>query len=195
MLIFLTSSAQKFSEFSAVIPECRQLDIDLEEIQGTPEEIVVDKIHKAKNEASFVDDVLVDDVAFYIRALGGFPGPYAKWFHQTVSPSEIYGMVSSIGIYSATAVCMFGYHSRRLGTMLIEGRCEGAIVTPSPEDAYGFDGIFMPSRIVGRVDGCQVFSEVLGVPKRFSEMTVEEKNQHSHRGAALRALSKIMNEE
>ena len=50
--------------------------IDLPELQGTSDEIVIEK---AKHAAKLLNcTVLVDDTSLELNALGGLPGPYIK---------------------------------------------------------------------------------------------------------------------
>ena len=55
-----------------------------------------------------------------------------------------------------------------------EGRVDGNIVWPMRGDhGHGYDPIFMPK----------------GESRTYAEMTMEEKNNYSHRGRALKALA------
>lgn len=55
-----------------------------------------------------------------------------------------------------------------------EGACEGSIgVVPAGEGGFGYDPLFLPDATPGRT---------------MAELSLEEKNAISHRGAALRAL-------
>lgn len=79
-LIFLTSNAGKLREFQAGmsnvpnITVTNRADVDIDEIQGTIEEIAIDKCRRA---AEIIGGpVLTEDTALEFRALGGLPGPY-----------------------------------------------------------------------------------------------------------------------
>jgi XTP/dITP diphosphohydrolase len=62
-----------------------------------------------------------------------------------------------------------------------EGTCEGTIVTaPAGEGGFGYDPVFVPVDV-----------EALGTPKgrTMAELSPEEKNAVSHRGAAARKIA------
>ena len=79
-LTFLTSNAGKLREFQAVMSNLPDLtvtnrgDIDIDEIQGTIEEIARDKA--SMGAAAVGGPVLTEDTALEFRALSGLPGPY-----------------------------------------------------------------------------------------------------------------------
>lgn len=79
-LIFLTSNAGKLREFQTAMSGVPNLtvtnrgDVDIDEIQGTIEEIARDKCRRG---AEIVGGpVLTEDTALEFRSLGGLPGPY-----------------------------------------------------------------------------------------------------------------------
>lgn len=79
-LIFLTSNAGKLREFQAVMANVPNLtitnrgDIDIDEIQGSIEEIARDKASKGAQAIN--GPVLTEDTALEFKALNGLPGPY-----------------------------------------------------------------------------------------------------------------------
>ncbi len=79
-LVFLTSNAGKLREFQAVMSNVPDLtvsnrgDIDIDEIQGTIEEIARDKASKGAQAIN--GPVLTEDTALEFKALNGLPGPY-----------------------------------------------------------------------------------------------------------------------
>lgn len=79
-LVFLTSNAGKLREFQAVMSGVSNLtvsnrgDIDIDEIQGSIEEIARDKA--SKGAAAVGGPVLTEDTALEFKALEGLPGPY-----------------------------------------------------------------------------------------------------------------------
>ena len=79
-LTFLTSNAGKLREFQAVMVDVRNLtvtnrgDIDIDEIQGTIEEIARDKA--SKGAVAIGGAVLTEDTALEFKALNDLPGPY-----------------------------------------------------------------------------------------------------------------------
>lgn len=192
------------------------LSVDLPEIQE------VDTIAIAKNKALLAAQLadgpcLVEDTSLCFHALGGMPGPYIKWFHQTLKVEgtfirpfvlcgRYYGCSSSValaclrdtkqfyltkppsllfqkGLYnilaaypdkSATAVCTLAFSpEKHADPILFTGVCRGRIVPPEPGRGFGWDSIFIPDQ----------------ADRPFSQMTLEEKNALSHRGAAVRQFA------
>jgi len=74
---FITGNANKLKEVKLFLEpaiEVRSQAIDIEEVQGTIEEVTKSKCRKA---AEMVNGpVLVEDTALCYNALGGLPGPY-----------------------------------------------------------------------------------------------------------------------
>lgn len=79
-LTFLTSNAGKLREFQTAMSGISDLtivnrgDVELDEIQGSTEEIARDKCRKGA--AVVGGPVLTEDTALEFRALGGLPGAY-----------------------------------------------------------------------------------------------------------------------
>ncbi|OAA77450.1 non-canonical purine NTP pyrophosphatase [Akanthomyces lecanii RCEF 1005] len=171
---FITGNANKLSEVKAILEpeiEVQSLSIDLEEVQGSVEEVTLSKCQRA---ADIVDGpVLVEDTALCFNALGGLPGVYIKWFLTTIGLDGLNNLLAAYSDKSADAVCTFGYsEGRGKAPMLFQGRCPGKIVPARGPTRFGWDPVF-------EHDG-----------KTFAEMEPEEKNQISHRGRALGKLQK-----
>ena len=172
MLYFITGNAKKFAEAKAIIPEIQQLAIDLPEIQElNPQAILEAKLEAARSqhpEGSF----LVEDTSLELDGLNGLPGPLIKWFLERLGSSGIQELV--VGKSStATARTVIGYASEKGELEFFEGATTGQIVPPNTTESFGWDPIFLPD----------------GSDKRYSEMTLEEKNATSHRGKAFKSLS------
>ncbi|OAR00531.1 hypothetical protein LLEC1_00502 [Akanthomyces lecanii] len=169
---FLTGNANKLREVKAILEpaiEVRSLSVDLEEVQGSVEEVTLSKCQRA---ADIVDGpVLVEDTALCFNALGGLPGVYIKWFLTTIGLDGLNDLLAAYSDKSAVAVCTFGYSGGKgKAPMLFQGRCPGRIVPARGWTRFGWDPIF-------EHDG-----------KTFAEMEPEEKNQVSHRARALDKL-------
>lgn len=86
---FITGNANKLSEVKAILEPAIQVDsqaLDLVEIQGSLNEVTVDKCRRA---ADLVQGpVLVEDTCLCFNALKGLPGPYMYVFF-TPSPNQI----------------------------------------------------------------------------------------------------------
>ncbi|KAH7318785.1 inosine triphosphate pyrophosphatase-like protein [Stachybotrys elegans] len=169
---FITGNANKLREVKAILEpaiEVRSQSFDIDEVQGTVEEVTISKCRKA---AELVNGpVLVEDTSLCYNALGGLPGPYIKWFMTTIGHQGLNNLLAAYEDKSAEAVCTFGYcagpgHE----PILFQGRCPGKIVLPRGPPDFGWDAVF----------------EYEG--QTFAEMPKTEKNKISHRGKALEKL-------
>lgn len=149
---------------------------DLPEIQSMdPHEIMEHKIAAARN---YTDSpFIIEDTGLYFNALNGFPGPLIKWPEKCVGPEGLYRMLHTFPDKSASVRCFVG-----LGNIgepkVFEGRVHGTIVEPAGDSGFGFDYIFKPD----------------GHHRRYSEMSLEEKNRISHRKLAFDGLKKFLDE-
>ncbi|XWW96646.1 hypothetical protein V2A60_004623 [Cordyceps javanica] len=169
---FITGNANKLHEVKAILEpeiEVRSQAIDLEEVQGSVEEVTLSKCRRA---ADLIDGpVLVEDTALCFNALGGLPGVYIKWFLATIGLQGLNNLLAAYSDKSADAICTFGYSEGRGKTpILFQGRCQGKIVPARGSTRFGWDPIFEHES------------------KTFAEMKPEEKNQISHRAMALSKL-------
>jgi len=176
MLYFITSNNNKFEEARAILQmEMEQLDIDLPELQ----DIDAHNVIKAKlNEAMrhHEGEFIVDDVSLVFDALKGeLPGPFIKWFLQSLGAEGIYDFVSKLGDTRATAKLIVGYADGKDNIHFFEGAVEGNIVKPAGE-RFGWDPIFLPK----------------GYNKTYAQMPQDEKNKMSHRHLALTKLKEFL---
>ncbi|KAK0626679.1 inosine triphosphate pyrophosphatase-like protein [Immersiella caudata] len=169
---FITGNANKLSEVKAILEPAIQVEskkLDLLEIQGTLEEVTLDKCRRA---ADLVQGpVLVEDTCLCFNALNGLPGPYIKWFLESIGHDGLNNLLAAYEDKSAKAVCTFGY-SPGPGhePILFQGITGGKIVPARGPTNFGWDPIF-------EYDG-----------KTYAEMEKSEKNKISHRGRALTKL-------
>ncbi|CAJ0568521.1 unnamed protein product, partial [Mesorhabditis spiculigera] len=167
---FVTGNLGKLKEVKEILTEFEivNIDIDLDEYQGTPETIARKKCEDAV--AAVQGPVLVEDTSLCFNALGGLPGPYVKWFLKAVKQEGITKMLAGYEDKSAYAQCVFAY-CEGVGreVHIFDGRCPGKIVEPRGPRDFGWDPCFQP-------DGYEV---------TYAEMDKSIKNQISHRGRAL----------
>ena len=75
---FITGNANKLREVKAILEaagiEVRSQSLELEEVQGSIEEVTESKCRRAADMVG--GPVLVDDTSLCFNALGGLPGPY-----------------------------------------------------------------------------------------------------------------------
>ena len=107
---FVSGNKNKLRELSDIFQkyikdiEIKQLDIDLPELQGLPEEIVRGKLKLALEKAKKLEGpVLVEDTSLCFNAYGGLPGAYIKYFLKAIKPEGLYKMVCAFEDHSAYA--------------------------------------------------------------------------------------------
>jgi inosine triphosphate pyrophosphatase len=171
-LFFVTGNKKKVAEVKAMGLDVEQLGIELPEIQELDaHKIIAGKLHEARthHQGAFI----VEDTSLYIDALQGLPGPFIKWFLQTVGDAGLYKMTEAFGSFSATAKTIIGYSDEQGNIAFFEGEIQGQIIAPRGISRFGWDAIFVPD----------------GHEKTFAEMTDEEKNTMSMRRLAVDKLT------
>lgn len=145
--------------------------IDLDEVQGTIEEVT---IHKAKAAAEAINGpVSVEDTCLGFKAYNYLPGPYIKWFVQSVGLDGLVKMLQGFEDKLARAICTFGYcEGPGKEVKIFQGITEGKIVPSRGPTNFGWDSVFEP----------------VGFEQTYAEMDKSVKNTISHR---FRALDKV----
>lgn len=156
--------------------------IDLPEIQAATTDEVAR--HKARSAYAVLGrPVIVEDAGIELSALGGFPGPFIKFWEKLGGLSSICRALDGTPDRHVTAVCVLAIceGDGDEQTWVAVGRTDGTIAS-EPRGTYGFgwDAIFIPE----------------GETRTFAEMMSDDKDQVSHRrrawtafGAGLRARS------
>ena len=180
---FVSGNKNKLRELNDILNEnfkdiqVKQLDIDLPELQGLPEEIVRGKLKLALEKSkNLKGPVLVEDTSLCFNAYGGLPGPYIKYFLKSIKQEGLYKMASVFKDHSAYAQSIFGLQkNEKSEPHLFIGKTEGEIVSPKGNKNFGLSGwdpCFKPN--------CS--------KKTYAEMEEDEKNKISHRGKSSKAL-------
>ncbi|KEZ40250.1 hypothetical protein SAPIO_CDS8744 [Scedosporium apiospermum] len=164
---FITGNSNKLREVRGILESSIQVqshELDIEEIQGSIEEIAIAKCKKAADLLN--SPVLVEDTALCFNALNGLPGPYIKWFLRDLGNEGLSKLLAGFPDKSAEA-----YHLEALKISVgfnnnIASLPRDINVTPST----GWDPCF----------------EHKG--QTYAEMRPEEKNKISHRALALGKL-------
>lgn len=151
-------------------------NVDLPELQAaTTQQVAIEKVRVAFD--SVRAPVIVEDTGFEIEALGGFPGPFIKFWERLGGLASICRAVDGTANRNATAVCVLGVCIRDGTASAIEGRIDGTIAAePAGAHGFGWDAIFIPR----------------GESRTFAEMTNEEKDRISHRRLAWEILNARM---
>jgi inosine triphosphate pyrophosphatase len=176
---YVTSNAGKFEEACHVLHDwtLEQVPLDLQEIQGSASEIVVAKAYEALS--ILKRPLIVEDISFYLHAIGGLPGPYAKDFLTTLGEQGAYELVHKYDDHSATCVCLAAYIEPEQEPVVFKGETRGTIVAPRGNLRHGavsFNSIFLP-------ENCT---------HTFGEMSMEEHARFSMRYIALIQLKEYL---
>ncbi|OIP06293.1 hypothetical protein AUK41_02970 [Candidatus Berkelbacteria bacterium CG2_30_43_20] len=161
-----------------MIPDVEQLDIDLVEIQELDEHKVIE--HKLLEAMSHHDGkFIVEDTSLYLDCLHGLPGPYIKWFLQTIGNDGLVDITKKFNNNRAYVKVIFGCARDSKTIKYFKGEVKGRIVPVRVKSGFGWDDIFVPS----------------GYTQTYAQMGKEEKNKISMRTIALTKLKEFLNQE
>jgi XTP/dITP diphosphohydrolase len=186
-ICFATNNLNKLAEIQSKVGSAIQL-VSLKEI-GCNEELpeTQDTIEgNALQKAQYVFDnykvpCFADDTGLCIDALNGAPGVYSARYAGPACDSNdnIQKVLKELSgeqnrsAYFKTCIAL----KMDRNPILFEGICKGEILNELKGDkGFGYDPIFMPN----------------GFDRSFAEMTMEEKNNISHRGIATAKLLQFL---
>jgi len=182
-IIFATNNAHKVEEIQAAIGDTVEvvslkeagIDIEIPEPHDTLEANASEKsatIHRLTGGSCFSEDTGLE-----VAALGGEPGVksarYAgedRAFDSNIAKllDKLQGRPDREARFRTVISLVLDGHE-----YLFEGICEGRILeTPTGDRGFGYDPVFAPK----------------GSTRSFAEMSLEEKNQFSHRRKAADQL-------
>ncbi len=183
-IVFATNNANKLREASEILAPLgievisqREAGADCE-----PEENGTTFAENAMIKAKAVYDIVripvfADDSGLCVDALGGGPGVYsARYAPKGQECEKLLEEMKDIPDENRTASfqCVIAYIDDNCN-FTVNGSCVGKIgYEEKGTNGFGYDPVF----VVGE--------------KTMAEMTAEEKNALSHRGAALRALYEML---
>ena len=182
VIFFATNNVNKFDEARRVLAEynvavgmlrVKSLEIQSESLEDIAKASVLDAFEKCRL------PIIVEDAGLFIDVLNGFPGPYAAYAYKTVGNQGLLRLMKNIKARRAHFESAVAYFSAELKSpVCFHGEVIGEIADEkrrgSDRSGFGFDPIFKP----------------LSSSKTFAEMTIAEKNEHSHRARALRKFAK-----
>ncbi|KAG5636968.1 hypothetical protein H0H81_006272 [Sphagnurus paluster] len=176
-LVFVTGNANKLKEVKEILSqgghpiEIDSQSLDIPEIQGTTQEVAKDKCRRAAEITGCA--CITEDTALCYAAFNGLPGPYIKYFMQSVGHEGLNNMLAGFPTKAAWALCTFAYSAGPGSDPIIfEGRTDGSIVPARGPKVFGWDAVFEPE----------------GTGLTYAEMPSEQKHGLSHRGKALEKL-------
>ena len=186
-LILATRNQGKISEFRELLSgfevEIRSLNdfgpiLTVEEDGDTFEENAYKKAHFTAKVLGF--PALADDSGLVVPALGGEPGVRSARYGGE-EPDDLKNNLKLLtameGVTNRMAVfqCVIAIAVPRGPALIYEGKCEGEITQKMEGDqGFGYDPVFYYPPL----------------KKTFAQMSIEEKNQVSHRGKAMAELRK-----
>jgi len=174
MLRFATTNEGKLDEARAHlrgVADVEQFDYDYLEIQSDDLAAIAARGARESFEAlGDSEPVIVDDAGLFIRAVGGFPGPYSAYVESTLGVERVWTLARDLEDRRAAFRSVVAYADQD-GVETFEGTVRGTLVAPRGEGGFGYDPIF-------EYDGTT-----------FAEMTTDEKNAISHRARALSKLA------
>ena len=186
-LIFATNNRNKVAEIQSlvgpnftIIPlKEAGIDIDIPEPHNQLEANALEKAMTIFNMTN--QNCFSEDTGLEILALDGAPGvKSARYAGENSNPQANIDLVLSkmTGVENRTAqfrtvICLIWENQ----TYYFEGICKGQILNNMQgENGFGYDPIFVPD----------------GASKSFANMTMDEKNQFSHRKKAVTQLFEFL---
>lgn len=187
-LVFATNNEHKVKEIKAVVPTSitiitlkeAGINIDIPEPHNTLEANAFEKvrtIHQLTQTNCFGEDTGLE-----VTALNGEPGVFSARYSGQESTSEknIAKLLNKLtqqhnrSAQFRTVVALILNNQEHY----FEGICKGFITTaPAGSGGFGYDAIFVPE----------------GATKTFAQMSLDEKNQYSHRRKAVDKLVTFLN--
>lgn len=182
-LVFSTNNEHKLEEVRAKIGKYYQVlslkdlgdDTDVPETGETLEENALIKANYLWNTYGY--NCIADDTGLEVEALDNAPGVYSARYageHKSSEDNvkklleELQGVENRNARFRTVIALILGGKK-----YLFEGKVEG-VITESPKgtSGFGYDPVFQPN----------------GYDKTFAELTLEDKNQISHRARAIDEL-------
>lgn len=186
-LIFATNNRNKVAEIQSLVGNKYEIiplkeagiDIDIAEPHDQLEANAQEKAMTIFNMTS--QNCFSEDTGLEIEGLGGAPGVKSARYAGENSNAQanidlVLSKMTGIENRSAqfrTVICLIWKDQ----TYYFEGICKGQILSNMQgENGFGYDPIFVPD----------------GASKSFANMTMEEKNQFSHRKKAVTQLFEFL---
>lgn len=170
--VLVTSNVHKWHEAQRILGYAiERVEIDLVEVQA--ENVAAIALQKARDAfARLGRPVIVEDAGFELVGLGGFPGPFIKFWEKLGGLESLCRAADGLADRRARAVCALGICSDA-GSEVVEGAVDGLLALhPRGKSGFGWDAVFVPK----------------GEGRTFGEMSPAEKDAYSHRRRAWERL-------
>lgn len=177
-ITLVTGNPNKAKEMASILgADMRIQACDVTEIQSYDlQEIVRAKAIEAQKIIGGA--VLVEDVSMDVSALGGFPGPFVKFYERSVSHDRSVQIAQALGDDKVVIRCGIGYADGER-FLYAESNLPGRLVSRRGGEGFGFDPFFIPG----------------GYEQTFAEMGLDKKNEISHRRQAVDMMREILKKE
>eukprot|EP01040_Poterioochromonas_malhamensis_P012592 gene12592-13783_t len=181
-LTFVSSNPNKIREVEMLLGESFRWPLtthkyDLLEPQSSPFQISQMKCREAAELTNGA--VIVEDTSLCFNALNGLPGPYIKWFYESIGNQGLFDLLTAYPDKRAEAKCALSFTtgpSQEVFTFI--GVMRGSVVRPTGPQGFGWDPIFQPE----------------GYDRTLAQMSRVEKNKISHRCKAFDQFKAFVSE-
>jgi XTP/dITP diphosphohydrolase len=166
-------------------------------------EVAISKIEQAVShlpkDADSQDLLMIEDAGLFVESLGGFPGVYSSYVHQTLGCEGIIRLLSHLQTEDSIRLAHLRAAEFRAVAVLWDngkryignGVCPGYISEEIEEgNGFGFDPIFVPLDLDsnGRSLSAGEYGVISTDGSSFGAVDIEVKNKFSHRSRALNDL-------
>ena len=172
--VFVTSNEHKWREAQQILGRpLERIALELPEIQAaTTLEVALEKARVAFQQLK--RPLIVEDAGVELKALGGFPGPFIKYWEKLGGLESICRAADGLKDRRVEAVCALATGTAD-GAQAVEGRVQGTIAqSPRGTSGFGWDAIFIRD----------------GESRTFGELSPAEKDSRSHRRHAWEQLAR-----
>ncbi|SFT59658.1 XTP/dITP diphosphohydrolase [Selenomonas sp. GACV-9] len=189
-IVIATKNPGKVREMAAALSALPVEVVSLAEFGQLPDAVEDGKTfaENARIKAAFYRQqtgcaCIADDSGLEIEVLGGAPGIHSARFagfhaDDATNNAKMVEELQRLGVSESAADyrCAIAFVGLDGMELAADGRCDGQIkLAPKGENGFGYDPYFYPQEYPGRT---------------MAELTLEEKQRISHRGKALKALSR-----
>jgi len=180
ILRIVTRNAHKFEEAKEILEnfgiEATQVKVPTLEIQSESLEEIA-RFRAQSINGKVEPPFATEDAGLFIRALGGFPGPFSSFVFKTIGCEGILKLLEGIEKgREAKFVSVVALLDRQGEVRIFKGELRGKISTEMRgTGGFGFDPIFIPEGFEGRT---------------LAELGVKIKNKISHRAKSFSELAR-----
>ncbi|MBN1941494.1 MAG: non-canonical purine NTP pyrophosphatase [Candidatus Diapherotrites archaeon] len=183
-IVFVTNNDYKFREIQAILEPLGisiwQKKIDLYEPEsGSIEEIAFEKAKQAYEKLK--TPLIAEDTGLFFEAYNNFPGTKPKRIFEQFGYEGLFKKLKGKqrNAFFQTAICFMGYNNEfRIFEAKLHGKITGNVILPNA-DRMPYEKIFIPQ----------------GHNLALSQLSMNEKNEFSHRANAAKQLARYLVEK